>query len=66
MPPYGTMSGMPYSATDYWSNLHTRDDLSAVGQSGLPPAINVWLYRILARNLRGFAPAAMGSFDVVE
>jgi SAM-dependent methyltransferase len=45
---------VPYSATDYWSELHERDDLSTVGQSGLPPAINAWLYRILARNLRSF------------
>lgn len=44
---------MPYSASDYWSELHQRDDLSAVGQSALPPEINSWLYRILARNLRG-------------
>ena len=45
---------MPYSAIDYWSELHTRDDLTTVGQSGLPPEINRWLYRILARNLRAF------------
>ena len=45
---------MPYSAADYWSNLHQRDDLSAVGQSALPPGINTWLYRSLARNLRRF------------
>jgi 2-polyprenyl-3-methyl-5-hydroxy-6-metoxy-1,4-benzoquinol methylase len=43
-----------YSPSDYWSDLHKRDDLSAVGQSGLPPEINRWLYRILARNLRHF------------
>lgn len=43
---------MPYSASDYWSGLHQRDDLSAVGQSALPPEINAWLYWILARNLR--------------
>ncbi|MDQ3128604.1 MAG: class I SAM-dependent methyltransferase [Chloroflexota bacterium] len=45
---------MPYSASDYWTDLHRRDDISAVGQSALPPAINRWLYRILARNLRAF------------
>jgi SAM-dependent methyltransferase len=45
---------MPYSASDYWTELHERDDLSAVGQSALPAAFNEWLYRILARNLRAF------------
>ena len=45
---------MSYSPTDYWAELHRRDDLSAVGQSGLPTEINRWLYRILARNLRAF------------
>jgi SAM-dependent methyltransferase len=48
------MTRMPYSASDYWSSLHARDDLSAVGQSGLSPSINAWLYRVLARNLRSF------------
>jgi SAM-dependent methyltransferase len=43
-----------YSPSDYWAELHRRDDLSAVGQSGLPTEINRWLYRILARNLRAF------------
>lgn len=45
---------MTYSPADYWAKLHERDDLSAVGQSGLPAEINRWLYRILARNLRSF------------
>jgi SAM-dependent methyltransferase len=45
------MSPMSYRATEYWSELHQRDDTSAVGQSGLPDAFNRWLYRILARNL---------------
>jgi SAM-dependent methyltransferase len=45
---------MPYSAPDYWSDLHRRDNVSAVGQSALAPEINRWLYRILARNLRAF------------
>ena len=45
---------MPYSATEYWGKLHERDGLSAVGQSALPDAINKWLYRALARNLRAF------------
>ncbi len=48
------MSEMPVSATDYWSALHERDDLSTVGQSGLSPDVNRWLYRTLARNLRAF------------
>jgi len=45
---------MPYSANDYWSELHRRADVSAVGQSGLPNEINRWLYRILARNVRAY------------
>jgi SAM-dependent methyltransferase len=45
---------MSYKAIDYWSELHGRDDLSAVGQSALPTELNRWLYRILARNLRAF------------
>jgi 2-polyprenyl-3-methyl-5-hydroxy-6-metoxy-1,4-benzoquinol methylase len=45
---------VPYSATEYWEKLHERDGLSAVGQSALPDAINKWLYRRLARNLRAF------------
>ena len=43
-----------YDPAAYWGGLHQRHDLSAVGQSGLPPAINAWLYRSLARTLRGF------------
>jgi SAM-dependent methyltransferase len=42
---------MSYEASEYWQELHQRDDTSAVGQSGLPAAFNAWLYRILARNL---------------
>ena len=42
---------MSYQASEYWGDLHQRDDTSAVGQSGLPAAFNAWLYRILARNL---------------
>jgi 2-polyprenyl-3-methyl-5-hydroxy-6-metoxy-1,4-benzoquinol methylase len=45
---------VPYSATEYWEELHKRDGLSAVGQSALPDAINKWLYRTFARNLRAF------------
>jgi len=43
-----------YTPSDYWSRLHDRRDLSAVGQSGLPSAINQQLYRILWRNLQLF------------
>jgi SAM-dependent methyltransferase len=43
---------MSYQASEYWGELHERDDMSSVGQSGLPAAMNAWLYRILARNLR--------------
>lgn len=45
---------MPYAPSDYWRDLHRRDDLSAVGQSALPPSINAWLYRTLERNLARF------------
>lgn len=45
---------MPYDPVDYWTHLHERDDLSAVGQSGLPDEINRWLYRALRRNVRSF------------
>ncbi len=45
---------MPYSPSDYWHQLHRRGDLSAVGQSALPPGINGWLYRTLARNYGRF------------
>ena len=45
---------MPYTPSQYWTRLHDRRDLSAVGQSGLSSAMNRELYRILARNLRQF------------
>jgi SAM-dependent methyltransferase len=45
---------MPYTPSEYWSNLHDRQDLSAVGQSTLSTAMNRELYRILGRNLRRF------------
>lgn len=45
---------MAYLPREYWSRLHQRHDLSAVGQSGLPAAMNAWLYRTQARNLRAF------------
>lgn len=43
-----------YIPREYWDSLHGRDDLSAVGQSGLPAGFNAWLYRNGARNLDGF------------
>ena len=43
-----------YVPKDHWENLHARDDLSAVGQSGLPARFNAWLYRNGARNLDHF------------
>ena len=62
---------MPYDPSNYWRDLHRRDDLSAVGQSALPPGINLWLYRTLARNLGRFvhrhrldAPPPGSVFDV--
>lgn len=60
-----------YDPASYWGRLHERHDLSAVGQSGLPPQINAWLYRSLARTLRGFLarhgvtrPAPATAFDI--
>lgn len=43
-----------YRPQEYWENLHNRDDLSAVGQSGLPARLNAWLYKNGARNLDRF------------
>src|SRR5712691_10897183 len=36
---------------DHWRALHRRRDLSGVGQSGLPPAMNRWLYRAQERQV---------------
>ncbi|HXG40150.1 MAG TPA: class I SAM-dependent methyltransferase, partial [Candidatus Limnocylindrales bacterium] len=47
-----------YEPIDYWSRLHARGDLSAVGQSALPAELNAWLYRALARNVRRFLRSA--------
>lgn len=62
---------MTYDPVDYWSRLHRRADLSAVGQESLDPAANTWLYRALTRNLRGFirrngvlSADPMNAFDV--
>jgi SAM-dependent methyltransferase len=46
-----------YLPEEYWEHLHHRDDLSAVGQSGLPASFNAWLYRNGARNLDRFLAA---------
>lgn len=48
------MTAMPYDPDAFWRTLHERDDLSAVGQSALPVALNAWLYRALAGNVRRF------------
>jgi SAM-dependent methyltransferase len=45
---------MPYAPREYWGRLHQRGDLSAVGQSALPAAMNAWLYRILAGHVEAF------------
>ncbi len=43
-----------YDPRAYWSRLHAEGSLRSVGQSALPVELNVWLYRILERNLRTF------------
>jgi SAM-dependent methyltransferase len=43
-----------YQPLEHWSRLHERGDLSSVGQSGLPPELNRWLYRALERRVRWF------------
>lgn len=43
-----------YDPRSYWSRLHAEGSLRSVGQSALPVELNVWLYRILERNLRSF------------
>jgi SAM-dependent methyltransferase len=45
---------MPYDPSAEWSRLHSRGDLSSVGQSGLPAEFNSWLYRALERRVRWF------------
>jgi SAM-dependent methyltransferase len=37
----------------HWRSLNRRHDLSGVGQSGLPDAMNRWLYRAQVRQVRG-------------
>ncbi len=43
-----------YDPDSYWERLHHRGDLSTVGQSGMSPELNAWLYRALEANLRRF------------
>jgi 2-polyprenyl-3-methyl-5-hydroxy-6-metoxy-1,4-benzoquinol methylase len=43
-----------YDPQEYWTSLHREESLRAVGQSGLPADLNVWLYRIGRRNVRAF------------
>jgi SAM-dependent methyltransferase len=43
-----------YDPREYWSALHAKPGLRAVGQSGLPEGLNVWLYRIGRRNVVAF------------
>jgi SAM-dependent methyltransferase len=43
-----------YDPRAYWAQLHREGSLRSVGQSGLPIDLNVWLYRVLERNLRAF------------
>lgn len=61
---------MEYSYKDYWRTLHSRDDLSSVGQAGLPGDMNKWIYKSIRRNLRNFARrhelAARGSGRMLE
>jgi SAM-dependent methyltransferase len=46
-----------YDPQEYWTTLHREASLRAVGQSGLPVGLNVWLYRIARRNVRAFLRA---------
>lgn len=65
-----TLPAMSYDPTAYWSRLHERDDLTSVGQSGLPAEINTWLYKALERRVRWFVKrhkllaGARTAFDV--
>jgi SAM-dependent methyltransferase len=43
-----------YDPGAYWARLHSEGSLRSVGQSGLPLELNVWLYRVLERNLLAF------------
>jgi SAM-dependent methyltransferase len=43
-----------YDPHQYWEEQHRIGTLQAVGQSGLPPELNEWLYRIGRRNVLAF------------
>lgn len=49
------MPADPYDPNAYWARLHEESSLRAVGQSGLPVALNERLYAIARRNLLRFA-----------
>lgn len=40
------------NSLEHWQTLNRRHDLSGVGQSGLPPEMNRWLYRAQQRRAR--------------
>jgi hypothetical protein len=46
-----------YDSRAYWSALHRRGGLKAVGQSGLPEGFNRWLYKIGRGNVVRFLDA---------
>jgi SAM-dependent methyltransferase len=45
---------MGYDPRSHWTRLHDRNDLSAVGQSGLSADLNHWLYRALEGRVRRY------------
>lgn len=47
-------SSQGYDPHAYWTQLHREGTLQSVGQSDLPVELNVWLYRVLERNLLAF------------
>ena len=62
---------MEYDPRTYWSTLHRRGDLSAVGQAALPAEFNAWLYRAMTGSVRRFVrrhrldrPPPASVFDV--
>jgi 2-polyprenyl-3-methyl-5-hydroxy-6-metoxy-1,4-benzoquinol methylase len=48
---------MGYDPIEYWTSLHERDDLTAVGQSTMPLVFNHWLYKLMAKRLERFVSA---------
>ena len=70
-PPVVAAPTTVYDPDSYWERLHHRGDLSTVGQSGMSPELNAWLYRALEANLRRFLrrhavdrPLPQAVFDV--